>query len=59
MIGALAAIAIVILIAALAVREIRQLLYVREVRHMPILTELQARENAAPLTSAITHRVER
>ena len=59
MIIALLTIAAVILIGALAIREIRQLLYVREVRHMPILTELQARQNAAPLTSAITHRVER
>ena len=59
MIAVLAAIVIVIIAGALIVREVRQLLYARQVRHMPILTELQARENAAPLSHAITHRIER
>lgn len=34
---------------------IHHLLYVREVRHLPMISELQARANAAPLTSAVTH----
>jgi hypothetical protein len=39
------------------VREFRHLLYVREVRQMHTISELEARENAAPLSSAIIHRL--
>lgn len=56
MILGLLTLAVLTVIAVLIVREIRQLLYVRDVRRMPILTELQARQNAAPLTSAIADR---
>jgi hypothetical protein len=48
--------AVLTTIAVLIVREVHHLLYVRGVRHMSIVTELQARENAAPLSSAVTHR---
>lgn len=56
MILALTAIILLALAAALIVREIHQLLYVREVRHLPMISELQARNNAKPLTHAVLHR---
>lgn len=43
-------------VAALGVREVHRLLYVREVHHLPMVSEEQARENAAPLSSAVIER---
>lgn len=56
MILGLCVLAVLSVIAALIVREIHRLMYVREVRHMPKVSELQARENAAPLSSAVIER---
>jgi hypothetical protein len=44
-------------ILAFIVRGVRRLLYVHEVRHMRTISELQARANAAPLTSAVINRL--
>jgi hypothetical protein len=53
--GILTLAAVITLAAVLGGNIIHRLLYVRELRHLPILTELQARENAAPLSCAVIH----
>jgi hypothetical protein len=40
----------------LAVRLVRRVAYIRSVRHLPRVTEWQARKNAAPLTNAFVNR---
>lgn len=44
------------LLVILAVRTVRRVLYARSVRHMPHVTEWQARKNAAPLSNAFVNR---
>lgn len=56
MILGLLTLAVLVVIAAFLVREFHHLLYVRQVRHMPMVSELQARQNSAPLSSAVVER---
>ena len=53
--GILTLAAVITLAAILGGNIIHRLLYVRELRHLPILTELQARQNSKPLTHAVLH----
>jgi uncharacterized protein YneF (UPF0154 family) len=44
------------ILVILGVRVVRRVLYIRSVRHLPRVTEWQARKNAAPLTNAFVNR---
>ena len=57
MILGLAIIVALAFVIALAIREINQLRYTHSVRHLPMITELQARQNAAPLSTAVINRL--
>lgn len=57
MILAIATIIALSLAAAFMLREFHQLRYAHSVRHLPMISELQARENAAPLSTAVINRL--
>jgi hypothetical protein len=53
MILAVTTIIVLTITAAVIIREAHRLLYAREVRHLPMVSELQARQNSKPLTHAV------
>lgn len=57
MIALIIAIVLLALAAALLLREFHQLRYAHSVRHLPMITELQAQQNAKPLTHAVINRL--